>query len=293
MVNLKAQPEVFVEGFVSLEGPAFSPDGVLYFCDFGVFPGTKDPEEQKARNIYRVTRDRHFEVFVNTGGMPTGTAFHRDGRLFVCDSGRQELLAITPNGRVSVLAADYQGEPLHGPNDLAFDSRGNLYFTDPKGSSLENRIGNVYLYRTNGELEQFSTGYAFPNGVAVGPDGNTLYMAETHTRRIYRFSLGADGTLTKREVFAELIGNGLILGSGPDGMAFDVEGNLYVAHWGERCVDVLDRKGRLIGKLPTLGDKPTNVAFWGTVLYVTEMEPGRITCLDVGVPGLKLFGMPA
>lgn len=291
MLNLKAKPSVFIEGFVSLEGPAFTANGVLYFCDFGVFPGTGDPAEQKARNIYRATQSKHVEVFVNTGGMPTGAAFHRDGRLFVCDSGRQELLAIDPSGRISVLAREYRGERLHGPNDLVFDPCGNLYFTDPKGSSLEKRIGNVYLYRTNGELERLDEGYAFPNGVAIGPDGKTLYMAETHTRRIYRFSLGPDGRFTGREVFAELSGDDLIPGAGPDGMAFDVEGNLYVAYWGKGCVSVLDQKGRLVGELPTLGKKPTNVAFWGTVLYVTEMEPGRIVCLDVGIPGLRLFGM--
>ena len=289
-MNLKARPEVFVEGFVSLEGPAFSPEGILYFCDFGVFPGTEDPEEQKARNVYRVTQDRRVEVFVNTGGMPTGLAFHRDRRLFVCDSGRQELLAIDPNRHITVLASKYRVQPLHGPNDLTFDWSGNAYFTDPKGSSLNNPIGNVYVYRSNGKLELFDKNYAFPNGIALGPDKETLYLAETQTQRIYRFILSSDGHFTKRELFITLPQEQTHPEYGPDGMAFDEEGNLYVAHWGRSCIDIVDPKGRLIGELPTLGSKPTNVAFWDTTLYVTEMEKGRIIRLDIGVRGLDLFG---
>lgn len=284
--NLDVKPEVFVEGFISPEGPSFNPEGVLYFCDFGVFPDSGDPAEATDRNIYRVTHDRHVEIFVNTGGAPTGSAFHKDGRLFVCDSGRQELLSIDPNGKITVLAREYQGVPLHGPNDLAFDPQGNVYFTDPKGSTLENPTGNVYLYRADGTLQLLDSGYALCNGVAIGPDGKSLYMAETYTRRIYRFTLERDGRLKRREVFAELEG-----GLGPDGMAFDVEGNLYVAHWGKGCVAVLNPKGDLIGELFTIGMQPTNVAFWDDILYVTEMERGQVVRFQVGIPGLPVYGL--
>jgi sugar lactone lactonase YvrE len=293
MIDFGAKPEVYVKGLISPEGPAFDTNGTLYICDFGVFPPTDDPAEAMDRNVYRVSNNGQLEVFVNTGstgGMPTGSAFHKDGRLFLCDSGRAELLAIDSTGSITVLASEYQGRPLHGPNDLAFDGSGNLYFTDPKGSSVDNPVGNVYLYRCDGGLELVGTGYAFPNGIAIGPDGRSVYLAETQTQRIYRFDLSEDGHFTKRTLFVELAHDRAHPEYGPDGMAFDIEGNLYIAHWGRGCVVVVDPEGELIGKLPTLGNKPTNVAFWGTALYITEMENGQVVRLDIGVEGLGLFG---
>lgn len=294
MINFGAKPEVFVDGFVSPEGPVFAPDGTLYVCDFGVFPKMDDASQTGQRNVYRVTRERKIEVFVNTGstgGMPTGAAFHKDGRLFLCDSGRGELLAIDSSGNITVLANQYKGWPLCGPNDIAFDYSGNAYFTDPKGSSAQNPIGNIYIYRPDGTLELFDSNYSFPNGVALGPNRQTLYLAETQTQRIYRFTLSRDGRPTKRELFTTLSQDSIHPEYGPDGMAFDAKDNLYIAHWGTGYVDVVSAQGELIGRLAALGKHPTNVAFWGTFLYITEMENGRVIRLDVGVKGLELFGL--
>jgi len=294
MINFDTKPELFVDGFVSPEGPVFAPDGTLYFCDFGVFPKTDDPSEAKERNVYRVYRDRTVEVFVNTGktgGMPTGAAFHKDGRLFLCDSGRAELLAIDSIGNIEVLASQFRQRPFYGPNDLTFDYSGNAYFTDPKGSSAQNPIGNIYIYRSDGILELFDSNYAFPNGVALGPDRHSLYLAETQTQQIHRFTLSRDGNPIKRELFTTLSQDPVHPEYGPDGMAFDAKGNLYIAHWGTGYVDVVSAQGDLIGRLSTLGKYPTNLAFWGTFLYVTEMEHGRVIRLNVGVDGLELFGL--
>ncbi|NIA10838.1 MAG: hypothetical protein GWP10_14205 [Nitrospiraceae bacterium] len=282
--NLDAKPEVFAAGFISPEGPAFNPEGVLFLCDFGVEPPTGDASEAKDRNVYRVSPQREVEVFVNTGGSPTGAAFHRDGRLFICDSGRKEILSLDPDGGITVLASAYQGEGLKGPNDLCFDLQGNLYFTDPGSSNPNNRIGDVYSYRSDGQLIKLDTGYAMCNGIAIGPDAKTLYIDETYTRRIYRFELRTDGTLGKRTLFAELAG-----GFGPDGMAFDAAGNLYLAHWGKGCVAILSAEGKLIGELPVIGMNPTNVAFLDDTLYVTEAEKGQIIRFKTGISGLELY----
>jgi gluconolactonase len=271
MPNLTAGPEVFVKGFEAPEGPSFNRQGHLFFVDF------------RAGRIYRVAPDRQVEVFVE-GGIPTGTKFHRDGRLLVCD-GARGLIAVEPDGQVSVLADEYAGQPLHGPNDLTISPQGDVYFTDPRGSSLDSPTGDVYLYRADGSLELLDGGYALCNGIAVGPGGQTLYMSETYTWRIYRFALGDDGRFAGREIFAQLEG-----GLGPDGMAFDVEGNLYVAHWGKGCVAVLAPDGVLLGELPTGGMKPSNLAFWEEAIYVTEVEQGQVVRLQVGVPGMELYG---
>ena len=67
-------------------------------------------------------------------------------------------------------------------------------------------------------------GLAFANEVRIDAAGTSLYAVETYARRIIRFRIDADGSLTHRETFAEFG-----LGTFPDGMAFDAEGALWVA----------------------------------------------------------------
>lgn len=270
---MSVQAEVFTVGFTSPEGPAFDRDGNLFIVDWA--------EDA----IYKISLAGDVDLFVRTGGIPTGLAFHRDGRLFVADSGRNQVLAVTPAGEITVMAAAFEGELLRGPNDLTFTSGGNLYFTDPKGTSLDNPVGSVYLLHSGGGLERFAGGFAFPNGVMVG--GRYLYLAETLTQIIHRFALDAKGHAGKHEVFTQLEG-----GIGPDGMAFDAAGYLYIAHYGAGEVVVVNRHGALVDSLKTPGENPTNVAFGPDgALYVTEVERGQVVRFKLGVFGQPLYGL--
>jgi len=267
------RPVVFAGGFQSPEGPSFDRQGVLHFVDWD------------AQVVYRVTPAGEVTPFVNTGGTPTGTKFHRNGHLFVAD-GDHGILDISPDGTIRVAADGWQGRRFRGPNDLVFAPDGDLYFTDPKGSDPEHPIGNVFILRRDGSVERFAGGFQFPNGIVLSDDGRTLYLAETFPNRIWAFELDEGGHEQSRRVFAELEG-----GLGPDGMAFGQDGNLYVAHFGKGVVAVINPEGQVIAELPAGGMKPTNVAFWGTSLYVTEVEKGQVVRLDVGVEGQVLYGL--
>ncbi|MBN1286111.1 MAG: SMP-30/gluconolactonase/LRE family protein [Anaerolineae bacterium] len=265
---------VFAMGLTSPEGPAFDRQGDLFIVDW----------DEDA--VYRVAPNGAVSLFVRTGGIPTGLAFHKDGRLFVADSGRSQVLAVTPDGAITVMAATFEGERLRGPNDLAFAPNGNLYFTDPKGTGLDNPAGSVYLLRPGGALERFAGGFAFPNGVMVDAAGSHLYLAETLTQVIHRFALDANGHAGKHEIFARLEG-----GVGPDGMAFDAAGKLYIAHYGASKVTVVDTTGEAIDALPTPGANPTNVAFGPDgALYATEVERGEVVRFALGIAGQALYG---
>jgi gluconolactonase len=177
---------------------------------------------------------------------------------------------------------------LNGANDLVFDAAGVLYFSDPWGSSGENPIGGFYRYFPDGPLEQIDRDLAFPNGVALAPDGSAAYLAETYRNRILRYPIADDGTIGERADFALLPGR-----SGPDGMAFDAAGNLYVAHYGGGRVAILGPNGKLINEIPVPGANVTNVAFGGDdlrTLVITDVETASLYSTRVGTPGLRLFG---
>ncbi len=264
---------VFVSGLQSPEGPSFDRNGVLHFVDWD------------AQDIYRVQPAGDRSILVNTGGIPTGSKFHRNGHLFVAD-GDLGILDISPEGEIMVSASGCQGQKFRGPNDLVFAPNGDLYFSDPRGSDPEHPVGNLYILRSSGEVELFAGGFQFPNGLVFSDDGKTLYVAETFPNHILAFELDAKGYEKSRRIFAKLEG-----GLGPDGMAFSKDGYLYVAHFGKGVVAVVDPAGVVITEIEVGGINPTNVAFWGTSLYVTEVSGGQIVRLDVGVEGQTLFGL--
>jgi gluconolactonase len=135
-------------------------------------------------------------------------------------------------------------------------------------------------------------GLRYANGIAFGPDG-LLYANETLTGNVYRYRLDDAGRVAARETFGNVLDPaydrpGL---RGPDGMAFSVDGRLWVAVFGQGDVTVLGRDGAVVDRFRTAGRSPTNVAFGApgdTAIYVVEDERGTLETRDVGVEGLPL-----
>lgn len=273
------QAEIFATGFKSPEGPSFNQRGEFFFTDWdaGIY--------QLAREVDQPP-DQRVIGFLPTGGAPTGSKFHRNGHLFVADTGRGEILEILSDKTIRVAASECQGRHFKGPNDLIFAMNGDLYFTDPKGSNKDNPVGNVFVMRADGKVEWVVGDMGFPNGIVLSDDNKTLYVSETSFNRIWAFELDQRGLVRSRRLFVQLEG-----GRGPDGMAFSQDGNLYVAHFLKGVVAVVDPQGRVIGELATGGIKTTNVAFWETHLYVTEVERSQILRFAVRVQGQVLFGL--
>jgi gluconolactonase len=268
---------IVVSGYDSPEGPAFDRNGNLHFVNWS------------SSSIICVTPDGVADEVFNTGGIPAGLAFHRDGSLYVADEGDDihGVLRIADH-QATILANEYEGQPLNGANDLVFDRHGVLYFSDPWQSSLENPIGGFYRFFPDGRLERIDQGLAFPNGVALNPTEDAVYLAETYHNRILRYPIGSDGKIGPRKEFAHLSGH-----HGPDGMAFDEGGNLYVAHYGGGKVAVFAPDGTLADEIRIPGGHVTNVAFGGPdrrTLYITDVETASVYKTEVDIPGLALFG---
>jgi gluconolactonase len=243
------------------------------------------------------------KVLLNTGGIPVALAFGPDAALYVTDEGRRSIVRVGPDGVVTDVITHWCGEVINGPNDLAFDPDGNLYFSDPWTSSPANPIGAVYGHdAATGELHRLDDGMWFPNGVVIG-DG-VLLVAETFRRTVWAYELRGGGRAGDRRPFCELPdvpgrpagpAEAAALGvdhvCGPDGMALDADGHLYVAHYGSGAVFVFDAAGREVDRLAVPGRDLTNVCFAGDQLdrlVVTIDDTGTVVVLDSGVTGRRL-----
>ncbi|MGC9320190.1 MAG: SMP-30/gluconolactonase/LRE family protein [Armatimonadota bacterium] len=268
--------ELVANGFDFPEGPCFDAAGDLYFTQCG------------NGWITRVSGGQ-VENYVNTDGTPNGAAFDEENVLWIAEAGLHKLMRYDGEELVEI-AGEWDGEPLQAPNDLVFHPDGSIYMTGPGGSNAEMPAGVIYHAQRDGALEVVAEGMCFPNGLALTADAQRLYVAETSAHRILVFGVRDDGGLDGPAEFAPTPD-----GVGGDGMALDVDGNLYVAHFGAGEIKVFSPDGELIEQLPAGGEKPTNVAFGGPEmdeLYVTEVESGAVYRLRPGIPGLNPFCDP-
>jgi gluconolactonase len=275
-MRAESDVELLISGYDTPEGPAFDREGNLFFVNW------------EKSSIVKVTPEGQASEFFNTGGIPAGLAFHPDGSLYVADEGEHihGVLRITMDGESEIVVNEYEGKPLNGANDLVFDRNGVLYFSDPWGSNGENPIGGFYRRFPDGRFEQIDRGLAFPNGVTLNADESAVYLAETYRNRILRYAINPDGTLGQRQKWA-----GTHLPPGPDGMAFDASGNLYVAHYSGQCVDVYNPQGQRIDEIKVPGKNPTNVAFGGPgnqTLVITEVQTHSLYRVRLDVAGQRL-----
>jgi gluconolactonase len=270
------------------------------YCEGVVFDrvGNAYVSDTNHGTIYRIGADHKPVVWAKTPA-PNGHKILADGTHLVCDKGA--VRRFDANGKqLQDASTECDGKPLRAPNDLTIDPKGGFYFTDPGGSNAANPIGTVHYVDPQGKTHKIADGLAFPNGIVLRPDGKTLLVGESEQNRVLEYPVVAPGKLGERKVFANLPSKkGEQVANAPDGMALDEDGNLFIAHYGMRTVQVLSPKGELLRSYPGGNLTTSNVAFTGPnmdQLYITgaladeAKSPGGIWKLDLkGVRGLKLL----
>lgn len=263
------------------EGPAADAQGNIYFT------------ETTFHRIMKLAPNGALTVFREKSNAANGLLVDPQNRLIACEGapvGKNSPMAGThtvprvtrtdlATGKVEVLATEFEGEPFVGPNDVTIDHQGRLYFTDLPG-------GGVYRIDTNNKLSKILRRPEIqrPNGIAISPDDQTLYLveanqAENGSRMIRAYDLQADGSVTNMRVF-----HNFYPGRSADGMCMDSVGNLYAIaglHQRRGTSETLDTRpgvhvfspdGSLVRYLPIPEDTVTNCAFGGPdlkTLYVT------------------------
>lgn len=263
------------------EGPLTTRSGDVFL----VSPGRGE--------ILRRQPDGMLSVFANTGGKPAGLQLHADGSIWVADM-TKGILRVTPGGEVQPIITEFDGQPIRGCNDLIFDSKGNLYFTAPAGSSgkPDGAVGEVFFRSALGDVKRIGDGYAFPNGIAVHPGEELLLFAETFTHILWAADLSAPGEVQQWRPWATLPHNAEEKAGG-DGMDFDADGNLVATNYSRGTLEVYDSKGTHLQSIALPFKKCSNVHFFpgqSTKLLVTEHENNALWVFDYGTPGHPQFG---
>jgi sugar lactone lactonase YvrE len=233
-------PEVLMDGIVFGESPRWH-DGQVWFSDWG------------AGQVIALSADGSRQVVTTVESFSMCIDFLPDGRLIVVDSARRRLLRREPDGSL-VPHADLSGISHKPWNDIVVDDRGNAYvntigFDFPGG---EFAPGLIVVVSPEGSVSQVAGDLAFPNGMAISPDGATLIVAESYASQLTAYDIGGGQRLANRRVWAATPGDH------PEGICVDADGAVWYADVGnQRCVRV--REG-------------------GAVLATVEWDRGAFAC---------------
>ena len=272
--GLKFMIKTILENLDFPEGPAVDSKGNIWLV------------ELRGGNVVRLGTDGAVRRFPVAGGKPNGLAVDADDKIWFCDAGNDCISILDPDScKIEVFCDSLNGAPLAHPNDLAFDREGNLLFTCP-GDSRQKATGYVCAATKGGVVKKVIAEKFFPNGLAFAADGNTLVLAETYKKRLWKgFWDPCALTWSRPEPWADIGGK-----IGPDGMAFGDDGNLYVAVFGGGAIKVISPNGLAIADIPLDGDNPSNCAFNNAGgLLITETENGRLLSADIGVKQAGMF----
>jgi gluconolactonase len=279
------------------EGPVALPDGSWLVVEGGAERGC----------VTHLSADGGSRRTVRKTGRPNGLAVDADEVIWVAESKTPSLLRLTIDGDCEIIATECNGEPFLFPNDLCFGPDGAIYLTDsgvfidafaPNGQIRADYMDVDYdgrVYRVDpltGSVQLIDRGIKFTNGIAFGAD-ESLYVNETLTGNIYRYRWQDGKVVGPREHYGNVIRADAPSGwKGPDGMAFDENGLLYVAVFGQGDVSVLGVQGNVVRRIKTAGLLPTNLAFalpGKRRINVTEYQYGQVETFPVDCDGLKLW----
>ncbi|MGL4944309.1 MAG: SMP-30/gluconolactonase/LRE family protein [Thermoguttaceae bacterium] len=263
-----AEVVAVADGFTFTEGPAVNARGDIYFVD--------DPQ----RKIYHWNvGDKKLTTFVEDSFHANGLYVDKDGNVIACEGGNGCVVSYTPDGKKSVIAGEFDGKRFNKPNDLWIDPRGGIYFTDPVyGREYKVVQGGEHVYYISPDrksVKRVADDYVRPNGIVGTPDGKTLYITDEAARKVWRYDINDDATLTGKQFFAE---------PAIDGMTLDERGNVYIT---TDKVLVFDPTGKLIETIEC-PEVPANVCFGGPdrkTLFITART--HLYSLEMKVAGAK------
>ena len=212
----------------------------------------------EAGQVYRIDPAGKVETICSLGTFNAGVAFSAEDEPYICNPALG-VMKLTPDIQTQIFAYHVQGQKIQCANFALFDPKGNLYLTDSGQWNKQN--GFLQRFKPNGDGEILAGPLGYANGLALSADGSTLYMVESNTDRVLKFSISQNGAISDAKIFAENIGRM------PDGLSLDAAGNLYVACYASdeiwRITPSGDRTLLAWDHYSNLVSRPTNLSLDG------------------------------
>jgi gluconolactonase len=278
--------EIIAEGFRWSEGPLWiEKQGMLLFSDV--------PQN----TIYKWTAKKGKEIYLKPSGY-TGTVerggemgsngllLDKDGRLVICQHGDRRMARMkapldSPQPAFITLAGEYRGKRFNSPNDACYDSKGELFFTDPpyglpqrneSDPTKETPWNGVYKVKKNGEVVLLIDSLTRPNGIAFFPGEQKLLVANSDPQKPnwYLYEVKGDALVNGR-IFYSASGYERTARGLPDGFKIDRKGNVFAT--GPGGLYIFSSGGKLLGMLK-VPDATSNCAFSADekTLYITNHQ---------------------
>ncbi|HTD99842.1 MAG TPA: SMP-30/gluconolactonase/LRE family protein [Mucilaginibacter sp.] len=293
IVSKTAKATVLADGFLWSEGPLWIERHKMFLFS-----------DVKKNVIYKWTKEKGKEVYLKpsgyTGTMPrggelgsNGLGLNMKGQLVICQDGDRVVSVMDapldkPKAKFIKIASGYKGKKFDSPNDLAFLSSGDIYFTDPPYGLEKNvddplkeaRYQGVYKISKDGKITLLTDTLTRPNGIAFFPEGKTVLISNSDPKKPYwyAYDLDKNGLFMHGRVFYSAMAASKKAAGMPDGLKIDKNGNVFAT--GPGGIWVFNRSAKLLGKI-LINDLASNCSLSEDErsLYVTNNH--RILRVDL------------
>jgi gluconolactonase len=262
LIPLGSEIEVLASGFEWAEGPLWLEEQqALVFTDV------------PTNRIWKWTEKDSLSLYLAPSGYlgdrtdkrepgANGLALDAAGNLILCQHGERQIGKMlapltSPKPEFEAIAIGFEGKRFNSPNDLVYNSRGQLFFTDPPygmdpWDKKELDFQGVYRLDKDGKVKLLVDSLSRPNGIALSPDQKTLYIAQSDPKkaRYYAFDLNEDGDVVAGKVLFDATSlQGESRKGLPDGLKVHSNGTLFAT--GPGGVLLINPNGKHLGTILT------------------------------------------
>lgn len=282
-------------------GITFDTAGSPLWTESGFFFTNNNFDPADKSKTYFMDNSGNSKIIRENNGVTTSLKLTGKGTFYCCEMIGHRVVEMNAGGKaLRVVAGEYNGKRLDGPNDLVVDKKGGFYFTDSKfspGQELVQDKPAVYYVNPAGKISRVIDDVEFPNGIGLSPDGKILYIANTRGpltkgRFLLAYDILPDCSVKNGRNFAELQltdeDNNKPDGfGGADGLAVDSAGNVYAATTKGLGIQVFNKNGAHLGNIscPAITN---NMCFGGEdlkTLYISAKD--SIYKIDLKNSGIK------